>query len=211
MTTPAGGRWDWNTIFGDTELNLYGSTVILSFPFTDPIFSTVDGLLIRNIWGTPLDQNVGPIVLPPVYNSHRQLIPYRQHLRFAGRGGTGILGSAQILQHDPAMYSTTEHLEVRFLDLMQLGQVEPGQLTVEGAAVLIGIGAYDPAAFTSNGVRVDAALRTGSVGGLIVRQDWPPMYDQDWNVIPYRQTFRFSGNQASVPQGSFTIVDIVPN
>ena len=213
MVSNARGTWQFLPLLagagpqGPVDLYLTDASVVLSFSKAGNS-DLINGRSIPSLFGTDFGADyAGPIVLPPVYTPDRKLIPYRQTLQcnFAG----GVAGCVQTLQMDPAMYSDTHHLEVRFLTLEDLGSTTPADLYVEAAAVLLRISNYNPGKANIDGMPIFLTLRTGPV--FDVRQDWPPVYDPDWRVIPYRHHFRFSAQGGQPITGAFTLVDIVPN
>lgn len=205
------GQWTFETLrlLNETQtVQLRGAAVLVSVSRYGAS-SLVNGMRIGDTWATEAGADyAGPVYLPPVYDTERRLVPYRFPLDFAN-GADLFRASVQQLEVDPAMYSPTHHLELRFLPLSPLGSTEPAQLTVDGAAVLLRISSYNPGAACIDGLNIFDALRTGPI--FDVKQDWPPMYDPAWRVIPYRHTFRFSSQGGQPIQGAFTVVDLVPN
>lgn len=192
---------------GLVNIDLFGASVV--FSVSEAATNTlIEGQSVLTLFGTEVGQPyAGPFVLPTVYDSQRRVIPYRQklHCNFIDK----LKGCVQCLNLEPAMYSDTHHCEVRFLTLDSLGTTEPVDLVVEGAAVLLRISNYNPGAANIDGMNIFQTLRTGPV--FDVRQDWPPVYDADWRIVPYRHTFRFSAPGGQPIVGAFTCVDVVPN
>lgn len=205
------GHWtfeNWRGLMGRQTFNLCGASAIVSVA-TGATDTRIDGVPLEELWATEQGAGyAGPVVLPVIYDQQRRVVPYRYPLTVEVKG-VGGNGSVQQLQLDPAMYSDTHHLELRFLPLAPLGSTEPAQLTVEGAAVLLRISNYNPGAAAMDGLSIFNTLRTGPI--FDVKQDWPPVYDEQWRVIPYRHTFRFSAQGGQPIQGAFTVVDVVPN
>lgn len=207
------GQWQYVTVAAGgggvpdyVDVDLRGAAIVLTLSdvTNSDTLEGVDPLtLFQTLPGVP---SVGPVRLPVIYDTARRIIPYRQRWRFGCV--SPVRGCVQMLNIDPAMYSDTHHLSVRFIPLPSIG-TEPADVFVHGAAVLLRMIDYAPLGTTIDGMLVSETLRSGP--GLSVAQDWLPVYDDCFRVVPYRQTFRFTNGGGAPISGSFTIVDVVPN
>ena len=214
--TSGTGYWQFLPVegFANVELQLECSGAVLSFQAYGNGGGFINGVRIQDAITTgqsPFDQySVPPFALPPIYDKCGRFIPYRQTLQFAATGGSNLRGVVQQLQHPPAMYSDTHHLQLRFLPLDSIG-TNPFELTVDGAAVFLRVNSLNLIAPPLwDGIQLFNFGTGASIGAASVMQDWPPMYDPAGAVVPYRQRFRFVPN-GQVINGCFTCIDIVPN
>lgn len=205
---------DWRTITLDGRTAAHRERHALdgcALIFTAGQYDT--GCLIDGVrWLDAFDpvqfgNNTFQFTTPPLYDPQRRLIPFRQVLTFdLSRPTTASLAQ---LMPPPEMISTTHHAQLRFVPLANLGFTTPANLYVSGAAVFVRMNNYNPGAACVDGLNIFQNLRSVLPFGVVI--DWPPLYDQDWNLIPYQHTFKFSAQGGQPIEGCVTIIDVIPN
>jgi len=169
------------------------------------IGATIDGYNIQDIWsGTSAGAGI-TVDFPPFYDPKRRLIPYDQVFRIRPETTAALGGGVTCFDYDGPM-STTHRIRVRFMPTVSRG-AEPVNYPIKAHAVAVRMGSIDPLSALVDGTLILSMWSNEGGGGVAL--DWPPVYDAQFNAIPYDTVIRLN-SQGNDLVGGFTLFDIVP-
>lgn len=166
--------------------------------------ASIDGMNITQTFGWDTTKG-GPVQddFPVIYDQQRRPIRYDQVFGFQA-AGTAFLGSFTLLHMDGDL-SPDLRINVRVIPLWAQGS-GPFHVDLDCVAVLWRIGNYDQTAATVEGQLLSSTWASQPPGPGIML-DWPPVYDQDFRLIPYRQRINFNG-AGTVISGSAIVFEL---